>query len=231
MKKTMLIVSLIFLGWTLTSCSSDVSTPVEEAGGLDNPTNNEGSESFGLVGGAAFELPETSQIMLGTFLLQETEFAVDANQAAQLLPLWKAVRTLSTSDSAAPEEIGALQTQIEETMTESQLEMIFSMELTGEDIFGLVEELGLEFGPRGDGSGSGDGFPGGDFQFPEGGIPGGNPGGGRGGGPGVGFGEGFDPEALATARAERAGGANFGDRATLILVDPLIDLLEELVQE
>ena len=43
------------------------------------------------------------QLVLGTLMLEDTELSVDSNQAAQLLPLWKAARSLGSSDTAARE--------------------------------------------------------------------------------------------------------------------------------
>jgi hypothetical protein len=170
------------------------------------------------------------QLAVGTLLLEDTELVVDSDQAAQLLPLWKAARSLSSSDTAAAEEVGAVYNQIQETMTPEQIAAIAALQLRREDMFDLVQELGLAFGP-GSGGGdftpemretaqaaraSGQGFPGG-----FGGRPGG--GGGPGGGAG---GAGLSPEARETAIAERGGtrGASSGVNPTFI--EAIITLLE-----
>ena len=63
---------------------------------------------------------------------------------------------------------------------------------------------------------------------------GGGPGGGMGGGPGGGgFGElsgDLDPEQIATLQADRAEKQSSGDRFTMFLINPLIQMLEERIQ-
>lgn len=171
------------------------------------------------------------QLILGTFLLEETDLAVDSEQASDLLPLWKAVRSLGESDTAAAEENEALIDQIQETMIPEQLEAITTMEISREDMTALMEELGVT---PGFGEGAGDG---GDFQpgegfagrLPEGGLP---EGGftGRGQGPGGGgFGE-IGPEQMATIEAMREErGGRAGMFGAQFLIDPLIELLESKV--
>lgn len=176
------------------------------------------------------ELPQSTKLAIGTLKLEGTDFAVAPDQAADLLPLWQVLNNLSSSDTAAPEEVSAITEQIQETMTTEQMQAIEDMELTGQDIFATMQELGIsnalqvnaEGTPQaGGGFGGGQG-PGGDFNFqPGGGPPGGGPGGGFGG-------EGLDPEQIATAQARRAegGGAGFGNRMVTPLVEAVIELLE-----
>lgn len=179
-----------------------------------------------------FELPESFQLMLGVFALEETEFAVTLDQASEMLTLWKAFRSLSTSDTVAAAELEAVVGQIQATFTREQTEAIAAMELTQENIFEVAQDLGVipEGGfPRGEGEGFPEGgFPEGGFQgvggFPGGG--GGPGGGGFPGGGGPGGGGNLDPEAIATLRAERSGISGFGNRAGGFLLDPLIELLE-----
>ena len=109
---------------------------------------------------------------MGTLKLEETDHAVASDQAADLLPLWQVLNSLSSSDTAAQEEINAITEQIQETMTAEQLAAIEAMELTGEDIFATMQELGLTYSPgqregtprpgfRGGQGPGGGGFPGG----------------------------------------------------------------------
>ncbi len=175
--------------------------------------------------------PPQMQLSMGTFLLEDTDLAVTPEQAVELLPLWKAVLSLSESDTAAQAEIDALYDQIEETMTAEQMEAIAVTNPTQEDIAALMEDLGLEYTntPRGfDSEDLPEGFDPENFQ---GGFPGGGPGGdpGMGQGPGAGmFGGDIDPETIATmeARREEMGG-DFGGRMGSFLIEPLIELLEE----
>ena len=57
------------------------------------------------------------QLALGTLALEETDQAITAEQAAALLPLWKAANSLSGADNVAAEEMTGLFKQIEEAMT------------------------------------------------------------------------------------------------------------------
>ena len=171
----------------------------------------------------SFELPLSSTLAIGTLKLEETDQAVAPDQAADLLPLWQVLNSLTTSDTAAQEEIEAILEQIQETMTDEQMAAIEAMELTREDIFTTMQELGLapELGER--------------ENAPEGGFGGGQgPGGGGfpGGGPGGGFGgEELSPDQIATAQARRAeGGGGFGNRLMTPLVEAIIELLESKVQ-
>ena len=174
-------------------------------------------------GGAPIQM----RLILGTFLLEETDLAVSEAQAAELLPLWKAVRSLSASDTAAQAELDAVINQIQSAMTADQIQAIADTESAPDDMRALFQELGIEFGPP-------EGFEGGDFQFQPGGnfVPGqggqfggqGGPGGPGGGGFQGGQGN-LDPDQIATLQAER-GGQGFGFRAGRFLLDPLIDLLE-----
>ena len=183
----------------------------------------------------ARELPLSTKLAIGTLKLEKTDLAVASDQAAELLPLWQVLNNLSSSDSAAPEEVTAITDQIQETMTPDQLQAIDEMNLTGQDIFATMQELGIAGGPRvnaqgtpqaggsNNGQRSNGGFQGGP---PNGGFPGG---GAPGGGPGREFGGGqnFTPEQIATAQARRAaGGGGFGNRMMTPLVEAVIKLLE-----
>ena len=185
-------------------------------------------------------LPISAQLGFGTLLLEESEYAVDPEQAAELLPLWKAARSLSDSETVAEAEMEAVFNQIEDTMTSEQIAFISDQRLTGDEMAQLMEDLGLEFGFGGPGFGnltpeqqataqaareSGEGLPGG-------GLFGGNPGGGQGRGGGQEFGPGnISPEMQATLEARRAERGGLGARFVLVFVDPLIELLEERAAE
>ncbi|HNB51020.1 MAG TPA: hypothetical protein PK530_03710, partial [Anaerolineales bacterium] len=88
---------------------------------------------------APFGQSVEQKLMWGTFALEDTENAVTADQAAELIPLWKAVRSLSDSDTAADEEVSALFDQIQETMSTAQMDAINNLQLTGEDMAAIAE--------------------------------------------------------------------------------------------
>lgn len=75
-----------------------------------------------------------SKLALGTLDLEGTEEAVDASQAARLLPLWQLLDQLETSGFAAPAEIKAVIDEIESEMATPQLEAIKAMDLSEAEV-------------------------------------------------------------------------------------------------
>ena len=239
MKKTIFFLSLLLL-FTLAACSTTPANPDTTMGGpTDAASTNTGNNP-----------PTNMQLALGTFALEDTEYAITAEQAAELLSLWKAAQSLSTSETITAEEFQAVFNQIEDTMTPDQMNTITTMELTSETMAEIGEKYGLTFGPVGGGgfdpenltdgqlatreafqeSGQapgGGGFPGG--GPPDGGFVGGGPGGG--GFPGGGGDIGSLPEAQQTAIASGAG-RQFGSNGGLppAFYDAIIEFLEGKVQ-
>ena len=236
MKSTIFVITTIslLLGLTLSACSS----PSQETGGEGIETESAST----LDDNYENAMPISTQLMLGTLKLEGTGLAVDPSQAAELLVLWKAARSLSESDNVATAEMEAIFKQIQDAMTADQIEAIAAMQLTREDMTQLAQDMGIEFGF---GAGSfGDMSP--EMQAtaqaaresglggPGGGVPGAGGGFGRGDGlPGgeAGGVEQLSPEQRATLQAERTKRGNIGARLTLVLADPLIELLETRAQE
>ena len=142
-------------------------------------------------------LSKVNMLLVGTLKLNGTDNAVTADEAGQLLPLWQAYRSLSTSQTAAQAEVDGLLSQIESTMTSPQMQAIKAMNLSNTDMLDLVQSMG-GLGPQGTPNPNATpganfpagGFPSGDFQINGQGVPpsgstGGNSSGGRpsGGGP------------------------------------------------
>jgi len=220
MKKTIFLTLILIL--FLTACGSK-SQPTSETNADTGLDPN------------ARDLHLSTKLAIGTLKLEGTENAVAPDQAADLLPLWQVFTNLSSSDSAAPEEITAITEQIQETMTPAQLQAIEDMNLTGQDIFATMQELGIADAPQVNASGTpqaGGGFGGGqrpEGDFPGGGAPGGGP---PDGGPGGGFGgQNLSPDQIATVQARRAenGGGGFGNRMITPLVEAVIKLLESKI--
>lgn len=226
MKKHILLFVIFLLVISLSAC-----------GAASNETQS-GSSPIG--GPSDGTLPEVTQIVIGTFKLEGTEQAVTAEQAADLLPLWQVYQSLSTSDAAAQEEIDALIAQIQETMTDGQMQAIADMELDQEDVFALMQEQGISMGGQGgqnitpeqiataqasQGAGGGGGFAPSDGGGPPGGFPGGGgggdfPGGGQGG-------QSLNPDQIATAQAARGTRGGGFNRVAPPLLNALIQFLEE----
>ena len=85
-----------------------------------------------------------SKLSVGLLQLQGTNLAVTSQQAAALLPLWKAVKSLSTSSTTAPAEISALYQQIQDSLTPEQVTAIQKLTLTQTDLTTLEQRYGVQ---------------------------------------------------------------------------------------
>lgn len=251
---TLFFVTLLTIASILTACTSVGAKITSQDAG---PAANRSASSPLVTGGASGvlkenytnALPVASQLAIGVFRLDEGESPITPEQAAELIPLWKAYRSLTNSDTASSIEIAALESQIERVLSAEQLGAIAAMKLTRDDLAALFEERQIEPGRPGFGSNatltveqqatrqafralqsqSG----GGEGGFPGGGAPpGGAPGGGipGGGGPGGDFSppSGMSPGASGTPMP-RQGGAQIG-RVNLPLIEALLAFLETRVQ-
>lgn len=239
MKKWFVLISVLAPGLTLAACGSaatvaEIDNEIAPAVTQDAAVPQvEGTRDPGEFAG---ELPEATLLIMGTFMLEETEFAVDAAQAAELLPLWQVYKSMLDSDITAAEEIDALTGQISETMTAEQMQAIEAMEITGADIRTLSDSLGLTASFGGGGVNADGTVP--EGELPGEGVPGsgGGPGSGMGGGPGGGqglSGTGLSTEEIQSLQATReaSGGGNgfgggMGSNVSTELIDALIDLLQ-----
>lgn len=217
MKRTVYI-SLLLVAILATACGS-----------APNNVNPSSAPQGDITAG---ELPEMTQLIIGTLKLEDTNQPVSADQAAELLPLWQTMQVLSESDTAAQQEIDALVEQIQETMTAEQKQAITDMNLTREDMMSVLQEQGLALGgvpaggqnnnARGGNQNGGGGFGPGGFPGgapPQGGFPGGGPG-GEGG-----QGSGFTPDQIATAQASRQQAG--GSLVSPMLINALVEYLQE----
>lgn len=240
---------LILLGILLSACSDG-----NAAAAVDSADTSAGEGAAGAEttpgAGRQGEMDDSSQLILGTLMLDGTDNAVTQDQAEEMLPLWQLYQTMSTEDTTASQELEAILNQIEDLFTAEQSAAM--EELDYSDPIQMMAQLGIEPGTviAGDGtlpedflSEFGGELPEG-FSFEGGGE--GRPGGGTGSGPGGGGGEfigsdvivsgegfvpggegsEFDPEAMATAQAERGGG--FANRQSLMFLPALIEYLEEV---
>ena len=87
-------------------------------------------------------LPLEGQLLIGTLKLEDTDLAVTSAQAADLLPLWEALQSLSTSSITAAQEVDAVIAQIKTTMSAAQLARISAMKLTQDDLDSAAAEAG-----------------------------------------------------------------------------------------
>ena len=222
MKKTTLTILTILI-LTLTACGGAPNNP--QAGPANPASSSENT------------LPLSTQLLIGTFKLEDTDLAVTAEQANELIPLWQVLQSISSSDTAAQEEMDALVEQIQETMTAEQVQAIEAMNLTSQDMFTIMQEQGLGGGGPMMTQGTPAAGSNGEFPAPPaGGFGGGGPppgggGGPGGGGPGGGGGQGLSPDQIATAQANRAengGGGGFRfNGAPAPLIEALVKFLQE----
>ena len=114
MKKSMFIPLIISLVLVLSACGSVSSSKAAATAS----------------GGLSME----GQLLVGTFKLESTSLAVTAAQADQLLPLWETLQSLASSGTAASQEVDAVVSQIQSTMSTQQVASISAMNLTLQDL-------------------------------------------------------------------------------------------------
>ena len=214
MKKNIFFLSILML-FILVACGGTGET---ESSLADFVETNEVAAAPALEG----ELATEAQLAIGTLLLDDTEFAISAEQADTLLPLWQAHQSLSTSGTAADIELEAIINQIEGEMSTDQIAAIQAMSLSQESIQELLQNGTIRFGGFGGENAAGEGGQGRGFG---GGQFGGGPAGG-GGGQGGGV-QGLDPATIQTRQAERAAdGGGAGAGISRLTTGAVIRLLE-----
>jgi hypothetical protein len=236
LKKVLTLLILVPVIFALAACSSLKLPGSTSSTTSQNQTN--------MTANAA--QPVEEKLAIGTLQLEGTDKAVTAVQAKELLPLWKAVKSLASDSAASPDEVTALYKQIQEAMTAEQVQAIKDVSLTPEEMQALLKKYGVE-GLQGGGAmpnltdaqkatmqarrssnSSGRNTAGGD----QGGGPGGGggmpPDGGAGGGmPPDGAGQQSQPNAQGTPSASQGRRGGPGGGLNTMLVDPLIKILQE----
>lgn len=84
-----------------------------------------------------------NQLALGIIRLERTPDAVTAEQARALLTLWQAMRSLTSSSTAATAEVAAVQSQIMAGLTPTQLAAIAALKLTNADLQAYYVQIGV----------------------------------------------------------------------------------------
>ncbi len=234
MKQLILMITAVLTIMGLAACTTIEEATLAESINGDESTVSPSTETTRLMADYDDALPVREQLALGTIELDETDLAIDDALAAELLPLWQAVQSLSNSATTAEAEVNAVVNQIQDSMSPVQIEAIAGMALTTESMTTLFESGAFGFGARG-GNARGDvpqdGLPeGGVLGGPGSGLPGqGRPGGGlpgQGGGPGGGGFADLSEDDIATRRAEFAGG-NGDSFQGVALIGAVVRLLEE----
>ena len=182
--------------------------------------------------------PLEQKLALGTLRLEGTSNAITAGQAKTLLPLWKAVKSLSSSSNTSAAEMSAVYKQIEDTMTAQQVQAIKDLNLNQTDMQALMKQYGIQAPQmpvgtpvaRSQSSSSGSsGSAAGQAGDPGAGGP--PPGADLGGGlpPDAGGFPVGQPNAQGTPRVMGTPGARpgFGGGMNSMFIDPLIKTLEQ----
>jgi hypothetical protein len=102
-----------------------------------------GQQAAGTPMPAQGQMTTESKLLIGTFKLEGTDQAVTKEQAVTLLPLWKAVKSLTNSSTSSQEEVQALYTQIKDSMTADQVTAIDAMDLTPQVMMDEMQKLGI----------------------------------------------------------------------------------------
>jgi len=148
MKRKALLIGMGLLALALVGCGGGGDAAPEESVAPESASAATLNEDY------PDALSVRSQLMLGTLRLEDTELAVTAEQAAELLPLWQVSQSMTRTGTGAEEEVAAVLDQIQEAMTPAQVQAIAAMRLTRADNQALAQELGLSTG-TGDGAGGG----------------------------------------------------------------------------
>jgi len=136
MKKTIThIISLWILAMLLSACASTGSAATNAS-----PSRAQGTPQPFNLANQSLE----SKLAIGILKMEGTNLAVTAEQAKTLLPLWKALKSLETSATTSQEEINAVYRQIEEALTQDQLQYIKDLQMTSEDFQNLMQSLGIQ---------------------------------------------------------------------------------------
>jgi hypothetical protein len=224
MKRNWVCMTLLVLSLVLAACGS--STTSATTGTAAASASADTAES------AQGSLSPVAEDILGIFKLEGTDLAVDSTQAATLLPLWQAYRSLLKSGTAAPAELEAVQTQIGDALTAKQQDAIAAMNLTPQDMFAMAEQLGVSQAAAStsgaDSSSTRPSLAGGGAPPAGGGSMPLPPSGGAGGMP-AGDTAAFDSSMMVsgTPQANQSAAGSQGDMFSQALLDPLIELLKQ----
>jgi hypothetical protein len=107
--RSLLVIGLLVVGLSAACGGGEGETAVSPS--TDSPR---------LTADYADALPVQSQLAVGMLQLEETDLAVDEALAAEILPLWRALQSLSNSYTTAEAEITAVLNQIQDTMQPAQ---------------------------------------------------------------------------------------------------------------
>jgi len=129
-KKTLFILSAIILIFSLTACSA-IQLPWASS-------STSSSQTDSLANFAS--QPLKNKLAVGVLKLEGSDQAITSAQAKELLPLWKAVKSLSKDSNTTSGEMSALYVQIESVLTTSQVQAIENLDLSTGDLTAMVQK-------------------------------------------------------------------------------------------
>lgn len=156
MKTWNLLSMVILIVTTLAGCGGIANSASGEAAVEANSSDESATGYTNSALSTSYDgaLPPSSQLALGTLVLEGTGEAVTPDQAQALKPLWQAIQGGVMQGDA---ETNALLNQIETTMTADQISAIAAMQLTREDMTAWMQAKGVRLAPpEGVQGGSGD---------------------------------------------------------------------------
>src|SRR5512139_1867864 len=99
MKKTLTWVTILVVSVVLTACGANAKASTSaQTTPAPNGTPQAPNQRT---------LPVALKLALGTFKLDKTNTPITAEQATNMITLWKALKALEASDTTAPEELQA----------------------------------------------------------------------------------------------------------------------------
>lgn len=173
MKKSLFIVSILFLVGGLVACNSFAAQGSAPTGSSNANGMPAGPAQAGQASNETqtSSLPVDSIVGIGILKLEGTDQAIDAAKAKELLPLFKALKVLSGENNTAVAEISALNKQIKNTLSADQLTAIEKLNITSSDLKTLMDTYGISSSTSSSSSSSssgemgGPGGPGGDMMM------------------------------------------------------------------
>jgi hypothetical protein len=128
-KKTFYIPALILI-FSLTACSA-----------IQLPWTNTTASTTQTVSLTNFaSQPVKNKLAAGLLEMEGSDLAITATQAKELLPMWKAVKSLSSDSNTTTGEIAALYVQIQGVLTASQIQAIEDLDLSTSELTAMVQK-------------------------------------------------------------------------------------------
>jgi hypothetical protein len=129
-KKNLFLLSAIIAIFSLTACSA-IQLPWASASTSSSQTASLANFS---------SQPVKNKLAVGVLELEGSDLAITSAQAKELLPLWKAVKSLSKDSNTTSDEMTALYVQIEGVLTANQVQAIEKLDLSTGDLTTLVQK-------------------------------------------------------------------------------------------